>query len=121
MNLALLTLKVMVWISGLALVLSTALHVAGQAGLRGTIVGLLVQTVILLLAGYFLRRGSRAAAIIFGLWCAFLFIDGITSAPSLVALINYGFAVLGFVGLTGIVRWFRALPAEGAAEKAPSA
>jgi hypothetical protein len=121
MNLTLPTLKVMVWISGLALVLSTALHVAGQASLRGTIVGLLVQTLTLLLVGYFLRRGSRVAAIIFGLWCAFLFIDGITSPPSLVALINYGFAVIGFVGLAGIVCWFRALPAEGAAAKAQSA
>ncbi len=60
--------------------------------------------VIVVLSGLLalLKRNSRIAKWLFGFWCLFLFFDGISSEPRLLSLVNYGMAVLAFVGLAGL-------------------
>jgi len=67
--------------------------------------GLIIQIVLLAILHALLRKDSGFAAAIFGLWCLFLLFSGISTAPALGALIDYAFAVLGFVGLAGLVKW----------------
>ena len=104
MDVALLSLKVMIAVCATGLVAGVVLVLVGDpdSSLSGTMIAIAIQIGLLFLLLKYLARGSQAAKWIFGLWCAFLFLTGITTKPSLFATIDYALAVLGFVGLAGL-------------------
>lgn len=56
---------------------------------------------------YFLSRGSRIAAGLFGLWCLWGIAKSIPGADNAVAaLLVYAIGVLNFIGLAGVVQGF---------------
>jgi hypothetical protein len=56
---------------------------------------------------YFLSRGSRIAAGLFGLWCLWGIAKSIPGHDNAVAaLVIYALGVLNFIGLAGVVKGF---------------
>ena len=104
MGVALLSLKWMIALSAAGLVAGVILVIAGDSvsTVRGTMIAVFFQIVGLGLVFRYLQKGSQIATWLFGLWCVFLLIAGITSSASLIAVIPYAQAVLGFVGLAGL-------------------
>jgi hypothetical protein len=56
---------------------------------------------------YFLHRGSRIVAGIFGLWCLWGLAKSVQGADDpIAALLSYALGVLHFIGLAGVVQGF---------------
>jgi hypothetical protein len=80
---------------------------------RGPAAGFNLMTGYLVLAlsyfafAYFLKKGSKVAAVLFALWCAWGLLDSISGADDpIVAILGYLFGVLNFVGLAAIVKGY---------------
>jgi hypothetical protein len=96
------TLAFLAVIVGVALVIGRGL----EAGL-GVATQVLPELLVNASFAYFLHRGSRIAAALFGLWCLWGLLKSIQGAEgAATALLVYAFGVLNFIGLAGVVKGF---------------
>jgi hypothetical protein len=108
MDLAITSLRIII---GVTLVAVVALFIVGgfmpESIVWPSVVAFAVQGVALYIVLIFLRKGWRGAALLFVLFCLNLLIGGITAPFSVISIIDYGLATVGFVGIYGVWTWWR--------------
>jgi hypothetical protein len=104
--LAALAARVTVWAMAVLAVIASGAWVMsrGPEARLGLAVGFLPEILVSFDFAYFLARGSRIAAGLFGLWGLAKAIQG--ADDSVVAFMVYAFGVLNFIGLAGVVKGF---------------
>ena len=92
----------------LAIVAGTLVYFAnGPRPALNLVLMIVLNTVPWVAFCIFLPRGSRIAAVLFGLLCLRQLFDAFSGGNSaLSAMIGYGLGILGFVGLVGVVKDF---------------
>ena len=105
--LAALAARAIVWAWALVAVIGGAALVISRGPEAGFALAAQVLPEIMVNGGlaYFLHRGSRIAAVLFGLWCLWGLARSLPGdADILTALLVYAFGVLNFIGLAAVVK-----------------
>ncbi len=107
--LAALTARLIVWALAFVVVIGGGALVISRGPEAGFGLAAQVLPEVLVNGGfaYFLQRGSRIAAGLFGLWCFWGLAKSVQGhEDTITALLVYAFGVLNFIGLAAVVKGF---------------